>query len=305
MLTTQILVKNNEETIKETLESLIGLKSKILIGNLGSTDKTLDICKKYNVEIIDIDKKEDYSLIRNELSKEGINFFINPGEVLVSGSEIINSIEKTTKIYVFNNNTISKEIRIWKEDEFINPIYETIINKNCNLNSKIIIKSKLKFNYYENEEHILKSWLQKNPFNLDVIYYYSFYYLSKNDFKNFIFYSQKYFAQSKIVNESYINLKYYCAIINLHQNKIKQSAEDIITCLVYKPNNSEFWSLLGDIYYKQNKLEKSKSFYENALIMSEQRNLEDNLPIELDKYKKHPKAMIENINNINKNLNYF
>ena len=304
MIKTQILTKNNQDTIEDTLESINGLDSKIIIVDLGSTDETLNICKKYNLEIIEIKEKNDYSKIRNELSGD-LNFYINPWEVLLSGKDIINSIKETTKIHIFNNNIISKDIRIWQKEKFKNPIYETIINKNSKLNSNIIIKSNNKFNYYENELKILNTWLVRNPFDLDVYYYTSFYYLSKNNFDKFLFYCNEYFSRCKKIDYSYISLKYYSSMIKLYTNKIKESAKDAIMCVVKNPSYSEFWCLLGDIYYKQKKWSKSKSFYENALIMGKKRDLKDEFLIDLDKYKKHPSNMINIINGIINKTEYF
>ena len=50
-LTIHLVVKNNESTIKETLDSAKQLNSDILIGDLGCTDNTIEICKKYTKNI--------------------------------------------------------------------------------------------------------------------------------------------------------------------------------------------------------------------------------------------------------------
>ena len=143
MLTIQILVKNNKDTIKKTLDSIEKIKSKIIIADIGSTDGSINICKNYAENIIKTNEK-DYSKIRNSLVGEGVNFYINPWEILEEGHDIIEKIRETTDVLVFNKETISKETRIWTNDKFVNPIYETIINKKSKLNSNIIISSKFK-----------------------------------------------------------------------------------------------------------------------------------------------------------------
>ena len=100
-------------------------------------------------------------------------------------------------------------------------------------------------------------------------------------------------------------MKYYIPQIKLHTNSIKEAAECAATCLSYRPYMSEFWCLLGDIYYKQKRYKKAKSLYENAIIIGSQRKSTDNLPIEIKKYKEYPNKMIENVIKIEKNTNFF
>jgi len=95
MLTTQILVENNEKTIKNTLDSLVKLKSKVIIGDMGSSDNTIKICKEFELEIVDVSKQKNYSKIRNQLIKEGLNFYINPWETLEQGEDFLNQINET------------------------------------------------------------------------------------------------------------------------------------------------------------------------------------------------------------------
>ena len=63
-ITTIILTCDNESTIEKTLQSISG---DILIGDIGSKDLTLSICKKYNTSIIEIPFENDYSKVKNKL----------------------------------------------------------------------------------------------------------------------------------------------------------------------------------------------------------------------------------------------
>ena len=129
MIKTQILVKNNEKTIKKTLESIKALDSKIVVANLKSTDDTIKICLDYGADVVEIDNIKDYSKIRNSLcSNEYLNFYIKPWEKLVQGHNFIKELNETTNLYVFYNNLISKEIRIWKNEKFKNEHNIKMIN---------------------------------------------------------------------------------------------------------------------------------------------------------------------------------
>lgn len=304
MLTIQILTKNNEKTIKKTLDSIKSINCDKVIIDRGSTDKTLEICSKFNNLTIHETSDLNLSTIRNKFSKE-INFYIHPWETLVQGHEDIQNVMEASKVYVFENDVISKDLRIWTIEKFNNPIYETIINNNANLLTNIIISSKDQPNNLEEKIYILNKWKKEKPFNSDVYYYLSFCGLLSKDYKSFFKNCEEYYLREKSVSSSYIMMKYYCSQVNLHLANIKKSIEDALFCISFKPEMSEFWCLLGDIYYKQNQYKKSKEFYENAVIVGKKRKKDDNLPIEIKKYKEYPSKMIENIDLILKNINLY
>jgi len=306
MLTIQILVKNNENTIKKTLDSLIDINCEILIGNLGCKDKTLEICSNYkNIKIIDFKEKDQKICdIRNELSKK-INMYINPWEILVKGKEILEYTNESQQIYVFQNDIISKELRIWKKEKFINPIYETIINKEAKINEEIVLSSKNPPDDRKEKLKILEKWNLERPFDLDVYYYLALCHLSLRNYERFFYFSEEYFLRETNISSSYLMMKYYISQVKLHTNKIKESLESILLCVSQKPEMAEFWCVLGDIFYKQNQIKKAKEFYENAIIIGQKRRKNDELPIEIKKYKAYPTSMIENINKIIENTSFY
>lgn len=302
MLTIQILVKNNEKTIKETLESIENIRSELWVADLGCTDNSINICKNYTNNIIKTNEI-NYSKIRNSLCKE-INFYINPWEILVEGKKILENIKETTDVYIFNNNLVSKETRIWTEEKFLNPVYETIINKKSKINSNIVLSSKKNFDDTDEKIKIIEKWIKENPISPDPYYYLSCCYLSKRNLNKFFSYANEYIIRENKTNSSFIMMNYYMAQAKLYQGDVKKAAELTLTCLSYYPSFAEFWCLLGDIYYKQNKLKKSKSFYENALIIGSQRK-GDNMPIEIDKYQEYPEKIINFINKLSENSEIF
>ena len=296
MLTTQILVKNNEDTIEKCLNSVEDASSKIIIGDLGCDDKTIDICKKYKkIEIIKLKNIKNYSEIRNELSSE-FNFLINPWEYLAQGQDLIK--QESCHVYILQNNIISKDLRFWTKEKFKNPAYETIESETQNQNPNIIIVSKNPKDDLKEKEKILIEWQKEKPFNLDVYYYLACCYLSMRNYEKFIINSNEYFLRENKINISYIMMKYYSAQVCLFRNEIEKSIMDITECLVHRPQMSEFWCFLGDIYYKILEYKKSISFYENAKIIGKKRKSDDFYPIEIKKYKEYPEKMIKNIEEI-------
>lgn len=61
-----ILAKNEEEVIKDCLESVRQLADEIILVDNGSTDKTIDIAKKYKIEAISFPtSKPEFAKLRN------------------------------------------------------------------------------------------------------------------------------------------------------------------------------------------------------------------------------------------------
>lgn len=304
-LTIQILVKNDQDTIENTLKSIIDLDAKIIIGNLNSKDGSIKICKKYNTEIINFNNIKNLSEIRNQLYEENSwNMYINPWEIFLGGHELVNSLpddKNCCYINILENNIITKELRFWKNTKFKNPIFETLVENKSIKNNKIFFKS-LK-NKKDIDYNLIKEWQDKNPLSHEPYYYLCFYHLSNKDYKNFITCSDYYFAMHSKNDISSIMLRYYLSQIQLHITKqIDKSAKNILICLSCCPTFAEFWCLLGDILYNQKSYEKAKCMYQNAILIGKRRSNNDLFPIEIKKYKDYPTQMIENINKIE---NYF
>ncbi len=308
MTTIQIITRNNENTISKTLDSIKNIESKKIILDLGSTDKTLEICSGYEgLKLFNLNEGKSYAEIRNEFSeKDQANIYLNPWETLAKGEDFLNDIienqEKWNEpfsVYVLENQTISKEIRIWKNQKFENPVYESI-SADSELEPRIIIYSNSIQAEDIRQENLNKinKWIKEKPLSLEPYYYAACCHLSLRNYEKFIYYSDEYFARETKVGDSYIILKYYNAQVKLHLKKVKSAVECVLVCLSYKPFMSEFWCLLGDIYYNQKKISKAISFYENALIIGQKRKNSDFLPIELAKYKKYPEQMIKALNKI-------
>lgn len=303
MITTQILVKNNEETIEKTLDSIVDLDSKILIGDLGCTDRTIDICEKYNVEIKKIKLDSDYSKARNQLVQEGINFYIEPWEILVKGHDLIKSNQNSLNVCVFQNNTISKELRIFKDQLFENPVYESVSGDVKEYEPEIIIFAGSAPDLREERIQICKKWLNSKLANPEPYYYMACSYLFNKQYNEFLSFANQYLIINKKNNISSVILNYYMAQIKFYQNSLQDAARHILYCISVEPALAEFWCLLGDMLYKQKKYEKAKCMYENAIIIGKRRKSDDPYPIEIKKYEEYPLRMINNIQELKQNSN--
>ena len=60
-----MIVKDEEENIKDCLDSVQGIADEIIIVDTGSTDNTKSIAKNYTDKLYDYTWKDDFSAARN------------------------------------------------------------------------------------------------------------------------------------------------------------------------------------------------------------------------------------------------
>lgn len=80
-----IIVKNEEKTLRNCLESILAVADDIIIVDTGSTDKTVEIAKEYTDKVYHMEWKDDFALARNFADSKsvcGFNFSIDADEVL-------------------------------------------------------------------------------------------------------------------------------------------------------------------------------------------------------------------------------
>lgn len=295
MKTIQIITYNNENTIENLIKSIILLNFDIYIIDVGSTDNTISICKRYNTTIQQYNNIKNYSKLRNDLTRSGKNLYFEPWEELISGHDIIESLEVPARFQVVEDKVITKPIRFWTDNyKFVNPIYETI---KCNaIVTDVLVLSRN--GNKPNEEEIINTWSKEKPTNPDPYYYKAFLKIKNNEYKEY----ESLVSQAMFIGLdeiSSIMSKYYLAYIQLykyknHNNSIKNALE----CIVANPMMAEFWCILGDNYYSMKDYEKALSFYENAIIIGKKRLKYDLWPTDLRKYKEYPEKMKESCSNI-------
>lgn len=301
MPTVQILLRNNKDTIEKALHSVSGL-GRVVVGDLGSEDGSLEICSSYGVEVVDLKGCVDFSLARNQLSDDGVNFYIEAWEYLARGSDEISSSTSPKKAYVLQNGLVSKETRIWVgKGLFKNPVYETIVAE-AKCDPSIVILSGKSPDLREERRVLARKWMEERPTSSEPYYYMACMALSDRNYKDFFFYANKYLAMEQNHGEESVLLYYYMAQIELHTGKIQEASKKITFCLTFCPTMAEFWCLLGDLFYRQKKFGKARSMYENALLIGGRRKSSDSYPIEISKYKEYPEKMMINIDEISADI---
>lgn len=299
MLTTIILIKNNEKTIKRALNSV---KSPILVGDLGSTDGTPGLCRRHGAEVIKLDFNGDYSQVKNTLvQKAKTDWLLNieAWEFLKGSIQFPIEVPKCFRLPCIQGDLLLKQVRIWHKSlspGFVNPVYETLsYNSSEELNIPIISppidRTKEAFS-------IIERWKKVSPLAIEPYYYEAFTLLASGNIKEFIKIAKYYLFNEKSSSMATTLIRYYLAV---YEQDAKESLRNLLYCLAKRPLMAEFWCLLGDIYYKQKYYDKAKIFYKNAQFLGSRRLKDDEWPMEISKYRLYPQKMIEACDKIIKN----
>lgn len=300
-----MLVKNNEETIEYSLESILPLvrelDARIIIGDLGCTDQTIKICKNYKAEIFSLSLNSSFSKARNhllDLINSTWTFFLEPYETVIKGHECFQAAMKLKpaayKTTVLTRDVATEQVRFWHKDmnlRFKNPVFETLGDSGSTCG--ICIATNSGGNADLNLE-LAKKWHEESPLATDPMYYLACAYMAKKNWKSFLNYANLFLHQKKGSQSAMLLTRYYCAMVECYIEKhLQEAVQFLVPCIAQKPLMAEFWCLLGDVYYSANQTEKAICFYENAMILGSRRLKNDGWPMEISKYKSYPEKMIE------------
>lgn len=302
MLTVQILTRNNQNTIQATLESIVHLNPKILIGDFDSTDNTVSICKKYGAQIFNVTKKS-----RNEArsfllyqNPSKYNLWIEPWETILQKSSDYTQFDSEFGfVRIVQGQIITWEIRLWKKEcRFVNPIFERVDSEiGTNTNMVLSSQGSLDTHYCMDK---LQKWKLDEPLSNQPYYYQACLLLSDGKYDDFLSIADHYLFKEKQPTASVIMLRYYYAMVQLMQKKaVRPALQNLNLCLCAKPLMAEFWCLTGDVYYHLlHKFTLAKEFYQNAILLGSKRLRSERWPMDVSKYRKYPLMMIDSCDKI-------
>lgn len=301
MFAVQILTKNNERTIQDTLETLQPLRPKILVGDYNSTDRTRQILNQYQCEVMLLDNQpRDWA--RNQLTEKYPDanwLMIEPWEVLVKGHKQILEARNPSFVSILQNQTLSKDIRVWKGKRlFRNPVFETLDTK-----SEAEVDALL-YSKGSHDPHIqlaaVDLWKSERPLEIDPYYFQANLFMTIGRYDEFLHAAEHYLFLNKTEKMSTTMMRYYFAMVQiLVKKRAKPALQNLNLCMCHKPLMAEFWCLTGDVYYHLlNDFEKARDFYENAIILGARRLKTDKWPMDIPKYKQYPERMIKSCENL-------
>ncbi len=301
MITSHLIIRDNEQTICRALESLLPLGGKILVADVGCRDSTYRKCKKYGAELIKLSLEDDYSKVRNDMilhSQTGWQFYLDPWEILVAGHDEIKAIFMKDpcafQVQCVQGDIMTKQIRLWHKGtrlQFENPFYESITGKATDIEAIILGEN---VDRCKEASDIITKWKNKMPLATEPYYYHACNLLTMRKWDEFLKIADHYLFHEKKALMPVTLTRYYCAMVQCYIKKDYPSAlRNILNCLAVKPLMAEFWCLLGDVYYAQKNYEKAKTMYENAILLGSRRLRSDDWPTEIPKYDSYPEKMIE------------
>jgi tetratricopeptide (TPR) repeat protein len=284
---TAIILATNPDGLQKTVNNICSY-AKVVVG-------CHDDMEVSNAEVVRLPRNKSRSVAKNVLLESANDWILalEPGEEII-GWKFDPQEVASYSLPVLRNGIITKEIRLWhasKRLRFKNPIFETIYDPLAHyLDIPILSKS---VDYIASDLEDVKEWQKDSPSSADPYYYRACVLLGQSNYSEFLNTADHYLFRER-EGLSAVMINYYSAMVRLYQlEDTARSMQQVVQCLACNPLMAEFWCLLGDIYYKLKKYDKSKAFYENAIILGSRRHKSDPWPIELAKYRKYPTKMIE------------
>lgn len=313
MITTHLLIKNNEASVAKTLDSIKPIGGEILVADLGCTDSTADICRQYGAKIVSGQDTKDFSNLRNRMVARGRydwQLVLHPWESLADWDILIDAlgnIERAYGITIVRGDLAVRETRLWHRNlgiQFVNPYYESLDISNDkieNMPCTIYGDGKL-----EDQPDIIDSWCKSNPAAAEPIYYKACMHLTRKEWDAFLGSANKYLFVEKGSRMASVMTKYYMGIVLCHVKKdATEAVRHVLGCLAAKPLMAEFWCLLGDIHYFLIKdYRKAVRFYRNAIALGPNRSHSDSWPMEISKYKEYPSKMIDSCESLQRDTGF-
>jgi hypothetical protein len=292
MLTVQILTGNNADTIGACLESIAPLGCRVVVGDTGSEDGTREACERFGAEVRDVGDSSDMSAVRNSLCGEGRNMYIEPWERIVRGSDVIGGLSGSHAFYVIQEGMISKQVRLWDEGKFENPVFESVVGANSAVTPQVVLVGDGQPDMRRRNTAMCQVWADRRPTSPDPHYYLACCFLAEGRREEFAVEARKFLTMSSS-GEASVMMKYYLSRVELSSGNLGSSFQGAIGCLAVRPSFAEFWCLLGDILFSQGEYNRSKAMYANARIAGRRRKSDDTFPMDIAKYDAYPRMMEE------------
>lgn len=275
-----MIVKNEEKYIQQCIESILPIAYEIILVDTGSTDKTIEIAKKYEiVKIFNYKWDNSFSNARNYSLSKATGDFI----MVLDGDESLNSQDSEKLIKLINetksdgisividnyndekigeNFTTHTNIRVFKKNifKYVGIIHEQLvpINKDNKIN---ISSSDIRINHYgylqsniiakdkrNRNIPMIQKMIDEDPTNGFYLFNMGNEYMSKNDYINAIKFYEKSYINKDIKLGYCPHLYYRMAICYNVLNDPEKGLKIINEALIYYPGFTDIEYLRGTIY---------------------------------------------------------
>ncbi|PHC33084.1 glycosyl transferase [Bacillus toyonensis] len=156
-----MIVKNEEKSLEQCLQSIEGIPDEIIIVDTGSTDKTKELAIKWTPHVLDFEWKDDFSAARNfafqQATKEYI-FWLDADDILI--------VEDREKLLELKRN-LDKSI------DAVSMIYHALLDKHDNVitstNRLRLLKRKKNFKWVGMVHEDVSTFSNYNCYNSDIV----------------------------------------------------------------------------------------------------------------------------------------
>ncbi|MBV4450950.1 glycosyltransferase, partial [Clostridium tyrobutyricum] len=301
LLSIGMMVKNEEKHLEECLKALLPilrrLDSELIIVDTGSTDKTVEISKKYTNKVYFHKWNNNFSEMRNVTlnycSGEWF-FYIDGDEVLNDSREIIDFFNSkdykkynSATIYIKNLIDLNDEnsfsifpaLRLFYKDKnfkFVNavhnqPLYKEptkYLNVNCKHYGYINNDKELMKRKFKRTSDILKNELKKNPDNVYYRHQLSVTYGMYKDNENSLKEAKKAFdcfLKQKLNPKEYLYLYYQLAVSYINNKRYEDAEKICQKGINVEKDYVDLYFYLGSVKMILGKYEEGISIYKKYL----------------------------------------
>lgn len=276
-----MIVKDEEKVLDKCLSSISSIVDEIIIVDTGSSDNTIEICKKYTHKIYAFKWINDFSKARNySLSKATCDYILwldaddyltkdNIEKIKKLKKELTDNVDMYYFLYDFNKEYVPfYRERLFKNNgkyKFQGKIHEAIKPSGKIVYSDIIITQQEKHIIDVSRNLKIYQMMDKKEFTERDYYYYGKELYRNKKYKKSIVYLKKFISFENIYVEDAIDACYTLYLISIITSNNRNAIQYLYKTFLYDLPRANVLCELGNTYLNTNEIEKAIYYYKLAL----------------------------------------
>ena len=280
-----MIVKDEEKNLPTCLDSVKNLVNEMVVVDTGSTDRTIDIARRYNAKVFSITWRDDYSLARNESLKyatgDWILYLDADERIDAENKNKIRQLIRNTDIMAINTRVVIPQpkgnlvtdfsldyCRIFRnlpQIQFEGRIHEQVLPSVLKLGGNVIKsdvtidhwafglgQDKRKFRVQRNLK-LLQTELEKNPNDPFLLYHLGVTYRTLGETDLAIDYFER-IEKNKLKHELMSNVYIFLAQLYILKNNYDQANKNSLLAIELTPKETLPYYILATINFEEGKL---------------------------------------------------
>lgn len=287
-----MIVKNEEEVLRQCLESVAPICDEIIIVDTGSTDHTKEIAKEFTEQVIDFKWVDDFSAARNFAFSQACGDYIlwlDADDILTEENQqklkqVINdldeSVDAVSMLYQiafdeYDNPTFSyRRNRLVKRSrnfQWIGPVHEylevygNIISADVAIRHRKADKSTDSVPKDRNLKIYEKRLKRGEEFSPRDLFYYANELKDHRQFQKAVIYYREFLATKKGWVEDEIRACINMASCYRSLDNLEKEIESLVMSIIYDVPRPEVSCRIGDLYKEKNMFAKAIIWYRLAI----------------------------------------